>query len=71
MVVEELLADYLRFMGKEATSVADSSKITVDDIMFVLRKDKKKHDRVRELVAKRKQIENDKKAFSTSLGGVL
>lgn len=43
--------------------MGDGVKITVEDVMFVVRKDKKKHDRIRELVAKAKQIERDQKIF--------
>ena len=64
-VVDELLCEYLRHVAKEASGVSDGVKITVDDVVFVLRKDQKKHDRIRELVAKHKQIENEKKQFKT------
>jgi hypothetical protein len=63
VVVEDLLTDYLKFLAREGESVSDGVKITVDDVGFVVRKDKKKHDRVRELVLKAKQIEQDKKQF--------
>ena len=54
-------------MASEAESVAEGSKIGLDDLMFVLRKDKKKYDRIRELVAKAKQLERDKAAFRNIL----
>ena len=62
-VVEELLVDYLRFLAKEGTTVSDGARIGLDDVLFVVRKDTKKYDRVRELVIKNKEIENQKKAF--------
>jgi hypothetical protein len=62
-VVDELLCEFLRFVAKEGTKVSDGVKISLDDVMFVVRKDKKKHDRVRELVNKYKEIETQKKLF--------
>ena len=62
-VVDELTCEFLRFVAKEAASVSDGVKISLDDVMFVVRKDKKKHDRVRELVTKYKEIEMQKKIF--------
>ncbi len=37
-MIDDLLCEYLRFMSREATSVAAGGRISVDDTLFVLRK---------------------------------
>lgn len=66
-IVDELLCEYVRYVASEASSVADGKRIGLDDLMFVLRKDKKKYDRIRELVATSKEIEKEKGAFKNIL----
>jgi hypothetical protein len=65
-----VLCDYVRFLGGEAAKVGDGSKISLEDALFVLRKDKKKHDRIRELVIKQKQMEKVQKSFKQPENGV-
>ena len=61
--LDDVLCEYVRFLGRETTAVGDGAKISLEDVLFVVRKDKKKHDRIRELVIKQKQLEKVQKSF--------
>jgi transcription initiation factor TFIID subunit 13 len=63
--VDDVLVEWIQFVASEAARVGDGSKIVVEDVMFVLRKDDRKHARVRELVVRAKQIERDQKEFKS------
>lgn len=63
-VIDDLLVEWVQFVGVESAKVS-GGKIGVDDVMFVLRKDERKHARVRELVVRAKQIERDQKDFKS------
>lgn len=65
--MDDLLLEWVQYVGGEASKVS-GGKIGVDDVMFVLRKDERKHARVRELVVRAKQIERDKKTFQAPAG---
>lgn len=50
-----------RFMGRESASVSIAGKVSPDNMLFVLRKDKKKHDRAKALLEMQKTINEAKK----------
>lgn len=63
-LVEELVIQFVTEMTLKAMEVGKSGRVHVNDIIFIIRKDKKKYSRVRELLMMKEQIDKAKKAFS-------
>lgn len=63
-LVEELVMQFITEMTLKAMEVGKSGRVHVNDIIFIIRKDKKKYSRVRELLMMKEQIDKAKKAFS-------
>lgn len=62
-VLEELMLKYVADTTRQAMEVKKSNKITVDDIMYLVRKDKRKCDRVKELLLMNEELKKSRKAF--------
>lgn len=60
-VLEELVLMYITDTTRKAAK--RSSKITVDDIMYLVRKDKRKCNRVKELLVMNEELKKSRKAF--------
>lgn len=63
-LVEELVLQFLTEMTHKAMEVGKNGRVHVNDIIFIIRKDKKKYSRVRDLLMMKEQIDKAKKAFS-------
>jgi transcription initiation factor TFIID subunit 13 len=63
-LVEELVIQFVTEMTLKAMEVGKSGRVHVNDVIFIIRKDKKKYTRVRELLMMKEQIDKAKKAFS-------
>lgn len=63
-LVEELVIQFITETTLKAIEVGKSGRVHVNDIIFIIRKDKKKYSRVRELLMMKEQIDKAKKAFS-------
>lgn len=63
-LVEELVIQFVTEMTLKAMEVGKNGRVHVNDIIFIIRKDKKKYSRVRELLMMKEQIDKAKKAFS-------
>lgn len=62
-VLEELVLMYVTETTRKAINNKRSGKITVEDIMFLVRKDKRKCDRVKELLLMNEELKKSRKAF--------
>lgn len=62
-VLEELVLMYVTDTTRKAVNNKRSSKITVDDIMYLVRRDKRKCDRVKELLLMNEELKKSRKAF--------
>lgn len=62
-LLEELVLKYVADTTRQAISVKKSNKITVDDIMYLVRRDKRKCDRVKELLVMNEELKKSRKAF--------
>ncbi len=63
-LVEELVIQFIVEMTVKAMEVGKSGRVHVNDIIFIIRKDKKKYARVKDLLTMKEQIDKAKKAFS-------
>lgn len=62
-VLEELTLKYIKETTRKAMDIKKTSKITVDDIMYLIRKDKRKCARVKELLTMNEELKRSRKAF--------
>jgi len=62
-VLEELALKYIKETTRKAIDIKKTNKITVDDIMYLIRKDKRKCDRVKELLVMNEELKRSRKAF--------
>ena len=63
-LVEELVVQFVTEMTLKAMEVGKGGRVHVNDIIFIIRKDRKKYSRVRDLLMMKEQIDKAKKAFS-------
>jgi len=54
------------FQTKKAMDVGRPGRITVEDIIFLIRKDAKKYSRVKELLIMNEELKKARKAFDES-----
>ena len=66
-LLEELVLKYITETTRQATDVKKTGKITVEDIMYLIRKDKRKCDRVKELLVMNEELKKSRKAFDIEL----
>jgi len=65
-LLENLVIDYIAEMTKKAMDVGRPGRITVEDIIFLIRKDAKKYSRVKELLIMNEELKKARKAFDES-----
>ena len=53
----------IRFQTKKSLDVGKPDRITVDDIVFLIRKDPKKYSRVKDLLLMNEELRKARKAF--------
>ena len=70
-LVEELVIQFVTEMTLKAMEVGKSGRVHVNDIIFIIRKDKKKYSRVKDLLMMKEQIDKAKKAFSEDSSDVV
>ena len=63
-LVEELVIQFITEMTMKAMEVGKSGRVHVNDVIFIIRKDRKKYSRVKDLLMMKEQIDKAKKAFS-------
>ncbi|PVD28192.1 hypothetical protein C0Q70_10778 [Pomacea canaliculata] len=62
-LLEDLVIEYITEMTKKAMDVGRPGRISVEDIIFVIRKDPKKYSRVKELLLMSEELRKARKAF--------
>lgn len=65
-LLENLVVEYIAEMTKKAMDVGRPGRITVEDIIFLIRKDPKKYSRVKELLIMNEELKKARKAFDES-----
>ncbi len=63
-LIEEMVIRFITEMTQRAMEVGKSGRVQVNDIVFIIRKDRKKYARVRDLLMMKEQIDKAKKAFT-------
>lgn len=65
-LVDDLVVEFLTEMTVKAMDVGKKGKIHVEDILYLTRKDPKKHARVKELLQMNEELKQAKKYFENS-----
>lgn len=66
-LLEDLVIKYITEMTRKAMEVGRSGKITVDDIMYLVRRDPRKHARVKDLLLMNEELKKSRKAFDLEM----
>lgn len=66
-LLEDLVFKYINEITKKAIDVGRTGKITVDDIMFLIRKDRRKCKRVEKLLEMNEELKKSRKAFDIEI----
>lgn len=70
-LVEELVVQFVTEMTLKAMEVGKTGRVNVNDIIFIIRKDRKKYARVKDLLNMKEQIDKAKKAFAEDSEAVI
>ncbi len=62
-LVEDLVLEFINEMTRSAMEVGKSGKIHINDIVFLIRKDRKKYARVRDLLRMNEELKKARKDF--------
>lgn len=62
-LLEDLVIEYISEMSRMAMDVGRPGRISVEDIIFLIRKDPKKYSRVKELLIMNEELRKARKAF--------
>lgn len=65
-LIDDLVVEFITEMTVKAMEVGKKGKIHVDDILYLTRKDPKKHARVKDLLAMNEELKQAKKYFENS-----
>lgn len=66
-LLENLVLKYINDVTRQAMDVGRTGKITVEDIMFLIRKDKRKCNRVEKLLEMNEELKKSRKAFDIEI----
>lgn len=62
-LLEDLVIQYISEITYKAMEVGKQGRVTVEDILFLMRKDVRKYTRVRELLLMNEELKKARKAF--------
>lgn len=62
-LLEDVVIEYISEMSRMAMDVGRPGRISVEDIIFLIRKDPKKYSRVKELLLMNEELRKARKAF--------
>lgn len=62
-MIEDLVLQFITDIAQKALNFGSNDKISVDDLLFILRKDTKKYCRLKELLEMNHQLRRARKAF--------
>jgi len=68
--VEDLAVDFITEMTLKAMDVGKKGKVHVEDIIFLIRKDPKKHARVKDLLMMNEELKKARKAFDDDVDNI-
>ena len=63
-LVEDLVLEFITEMTQRALEVGKSGKIHINDIVFLIRKDRKKYARVKDLLRMNEELKKARKDFA-------
>lgn len=66
-LLEDLVLKYINETTRKAMDVGRTGKINVDDIMFLIKRDKRKCARVKELLLMNEELKKSRKAFDIEI----
>lgn len=66
-LLEDLVLKYINETTRKAMDVGRTGKITVEDVMYLIRKDKRKCARVKELLLMNEELKKSRKAFDIEI----
>jgi transcription initiation factor TFIID subunit 13 len=62
-LLEDLVIEYVTTMTLKALNIGKKGRLHVEDIVFLVRKDSKKYNRVKELLMMNEELKKARKAF--------
>lgn len=62
-LLEDLVIQYISEITYKAMEVGKAGRVTVEDILFLMRKDARKYTRVKELLLMNEELKKARKAF--------
>jgi len=62
-MLEDIVLEFIIQMTQQAMEVGRSGRVTVEDVLYLVRKDKRKTARVHELLSMNEQLRKARKAF--------
>ncbi|XP_053208676.1 transcription initiation factor TFIID subunit 13-like [Panonychus citri] len=62
-LLEDLVIQYIAEVTHKAMELGRSGKVAVEDIMFLMRKDKRKYSRIKDLLFMNEELKKARKAF--------
>lgn len=62
-LLEDLVIQYITEITYKAMEIGKSGRVSVEDIMFLMRKDPRKYTRVKELLLMNEELKKARKAF--------
>ena len=68
--MEDLAVDFITEMTLKAMDVGKKGKVHVEDIIFLIRKDPKKHARVKDLLMMNEELKKARKAFDDDVDNI-
>lgn len=66
-LLEDLVLKYIHETTRKAMEVGRTGKITVDDVMYLIKKDKRKCSRVEHLLEMNEELKKSRKAFDLEI----
>uniref|UniRef100_A0A915ETM2 Transcription initiation factor TFIID subunit 13 n=1 Tax=Ditylenchus dipsaci TaxID=166011 RepID=A0A915ETM2_9BILA len=61
--LEKMVIDYIKQVSQKALAVGKPGRIALEDVHYLIRRDHKKFNRVKELLSKKEEINKAKKDF--------
>lgn len=66
-IIEDLVLKYVGETTRKAMDVGRTGKITVEDVMYLIRKDRRKCRRVEQLLEMNEELKRSRKAFDIEI----
>lgn len=63
--LEQIVIEFITKLVLKASNIGKIGKITVEDILYLVRKDRQKYYRIKELISMNEELKKARKAFDT------